>query len=276
VTLERLRFEGFESVRLAGPRSDLVVTISAGPRILGLLAFEGNLLAILPDSGIDLADGGRYRFIGGHRLWVAPEIPEITYQRDERACTATEVDGGVRVEGPADGAGLVKSIEARPDGDGWVVDHALRNDSDAPMTIAPWAITQLPIGGEIVLPIPSSRDGVLPDRALVLWPYTDLSDPRIRVEADALRIDAAPGRSALKVGAAPGDGTVAYRRRSTVFEKTAILDPDGEFADRGAAVQVYVCDEFCELETLGALATVAPGDAATHRERWSVTTAPSD
>jgi hypothetical protein len=252
------------------------VTISAGPRILGLLASEGNLLAILPESGIDRAEGGRYRFIGGHRLWAAPEIPEITYQPDERACTATEVDGGVRVEGPADGAGLVKAIEVRLDGDGWVVDHVLRNDSDASMTIAPWAITQLPLGGEIVLPIASSRDGVLPDRALVLWPYTDLSDPRIRFEADELRIHAAPGRSPLKVGAAPSDGTVSCGLGPTIFEKTVVVDPEGDYADRGAAVQVYVCDEFCELETLGALAMVAPGGAATHRERWSVTTAPFD
>jgi hypothetical protein len=35
-------------------------------------------------------------------------------------------------------------------------------------------------------------------------------------------------------------------------------------------VQVYVCDEFCELETLGPLEVVPPGGSVTHREHWTV------
>ena len=41
-------------------------------------------------------------------------------------------------------------------------------------------------------------------------------------------------------------------------------------ADLGAAVQVYVCDRFGELETLGPLAEVPPGASVTHRESWSI------
>jgi hypothetical protein len=35
-------------------------------------------------------------------------------------------------------------------------------------------------------------------------------------------------------------------------------------------VHVYLCDEFCELETLGPLRVVEPGGSATHREEWRV------
>ena len=42
------------------------------------------------------------------------------------------------------------------------------------------------------------------------------------------------------------------------------------YADRGAAIQVYLSDEFCELETLGPLREVPPDGVAAHRERWIV------
>jgi hypothetical protein len=268
VTVERVAFEGFEGVRLENGSGAVVMSISAGPRILGLVGQVGNLLAILPDAGIDRPGGARYRFLGGHRLWAAPEIPEVTYQPDERPCTVTEVEQGVRVEAPPDGAGLVKVMEVQPTPGGWVVDHALRNESAGPMTIAPWAITQFPLGGEMIMPTAAKGDGPQANRSLVLWPYTNLGDPRIRFDRDTVRIDAARGGSPLKLGAAPSLGWTAYRVQSAVFKKHVAVDGGATYADQGAAVQVYLCDEFCELETLGPVRTVEPGGSATHRERW--------
>jgi hypothetical protein len=39
---------------------------------------------------------------------------------------------------------------------------------------------------------------------------------------------------------------------------------------------VFVSDAFCELETLGPLRELAPGDMATNRERWIVRPAGDD
>jgi hypothetical protein len=47
-------------------------------------------------------------------------------------------------------------------------------------------------------------------------------------------------------------------------------------SDLGAAIQVFVCDDFCELETLGPLKEVAPDGAARHREQWTVQRAGND
>ncbi len=270
MTIEQISFEGHDCVRLEDGPASVVLTTSLGPRILGLFGRTGNVMAVVPDATLDLPDGGRLRLIGGHRLWVAPEVPEVTYQPDERRCEVTEVEHGVRVEAPADGAGLAKTIDVRRTGDRWVVDHVVTNASDAPMTIAPWAVTQLRIGGLVDLRIPKGGSGLLPDRALVLWPYTDLSDERIRATGEGVRIDARPGASPMKVGAAPSDGRVAYRIGDEVFEKRIDVDPAGRYADLGAAVQVYVGEDFCELETLGPLRDVEPGGSAAHRESWTL------
>jgi hypothetical protein len=276
VTLETVSFEGHDCVRLEDGDVAVVVTMSTGPRVIGLLIENENLFAVLPDAFLDTPDGERFRFLGGHRLWVAPEVPTLTYRPDDRPCAVIEVEDGVRVEAPADGAQLAKSIAVRRDSQGWIVDHVVQNASQRSMTIAPWAITQLRTGGEAVLAIASREQGPQADRSLVLWPYTDLGDPRIRLGRDEIHIDAASSGAPLKLGAAPSDGFVSYRLENHRFEKRIDVVPNATYADRGAAVQVFVCDDFCELETLGPLETVPPGETASHRERWTLGRAGGD
>lgn len=270
MTPRTTEFEGYRCVRLEAERSTLLATVSVGPRILGLLGAGENLLAVLPDATLERPGGGPYRLIGGHRLWAAPEIPELTYEPDERPCEVEAVDGGVRIEAPADGAGLVKALEIRDDGEGWIVDHEIRNASERPITVAAWAITQLRPGGAAVLPLGDRGPGPVADRALVLWPYTDLDDPRLRFDRDGIEVDAVAGAGPVKVGAAPGRGRVEYRLGSEMFEKRVAVEPVSPRADRGAAVQIYVGDGFIELETLGPLVRLEPGGATTHRETWEL------
>jgi hypothetical protein len=204
-----------------------------------------------------------------------PEEPAVTYEPDDRPCAVATVGDGVRVEAPPDGAGLVKALRIGPAGDGWIVDHELRNVSEEPLTVAPWAITQLLPGGTAVLALGDRGAGPQADRSLVLWPYTDLDDPRLRFSRDGVEVSAAPGPGPLKVGAAPGRGRVAYRLGTEVLEKRVDVDPTLPYPDRGAAVQVFVRDDFCELETLGPLVRLGPGEATTHRETWTLHQEPS-
>jgi hypothetical protein len=270
VTLEAVSFEGHDCVCLPAETADVFVSTSVGPRILGLVGRHGNLMAVLPDRELQGSGGPPFRFYGGHRLWAAPEVPEVTYQPDDRPCTVTEIDGGVRVEAPPDGAGLEKTIEIRGTPTGWTVDHAVRNASGSRMRIAPWAITQVRLGGEVVIQNPSRGTGPQADRSLVLWPYSDLSDERVHLDRDRVRVRAEPAGRTLKLGLAPSDGRIGYRFDGEAFEKQIAVDVDAEYADRGAAVQVYLSDDFCELETLGPLAHVDPGATTTHREHWTI------
>jgi hypothetical protein len=236
--------------------------------VFGLPRSGGELFAVLPGAGVEVPGGERFAFVGGHRLWAAPEVPEVSYRPDDRGCAVIELTDGVRAEASPDGAGLAKSIEVLAVGEAWIVDHVIRNASDVPVTIAPWAITQLAPGGVARLSIGGDGSGLQADRALVLWPYSRLDDPRLAFEGDVVRIHAVPGAGPLKVGAASGSGHAWYERGGERFEKRIVIDPSATYADRGAAVQVYVNDAFCELESLGPLREVPPGGRVEHRERW--------
>ncbi|HEU4356051.1 MAG TPA: hypothetical protein VFT27_10720, partial [Actinomycetota bacterium] len=187
-----------------------------------------------------------------------------------RPCEVTELENGARIEAPVDGAGLTKAISVYAVDGGWGMEHELRNDAGRAITIAPWAITQLRPGGAATLPLPPRGSGPEADRALVLWPYTDLTDPRIAFEPGVVRVRSGPSGPPLKVGVAPGDGPLSYRIGDEVFEKRVEVDRSAVYADRGAALQVYLCEDFCELETLGPLVTLEPGATARHTERWTL------
>lgn len=272
MTLDVVPFEGHECVRLSDGDASVHVTTSTGPRILGLTGGGDNLLAVLPDGAIEVPGGGTFRMIGGHRLWAAPEVPELTYLPDDKPCSVTEVDGGVCVTGAPDDSGLVRSLEVtRVDG-GWAIDHLLSIDSGDARTLAPWGITQFRLGGEVELSGPPPDSGFQADRAVVLWPYTDPGDGRVSFEPGGVRIRAVPGGDRLKLGLAPGDGHIRYRIDGEVFEKSVAIQRGMPYPDLGAVTQVYLCDDFVELETLGPLTELRPDAEVHHRELWSVAT----
>jgi hypothetical protein len=171
---------------------------------------------------------------------------------------------------------LRRSIELRPTSDGLVVRHVVGNEGRDARRLAPWALTQLPIGGRAWLPL-AAVDGVrpdtpLPDRLLVLWPYTDIADPRLRLTSRVAEIHAVErdtDRHRVKVGSAAVTGRLAYLRDGWLFEKSFEPTP-GEHVDFGAVAQVYADERFIELETLGPLVDVPPGGEVVHVERWRV------
>lgn len=244
-----------------------------GPRLLGLsIDGAGDMFARLPaDVVIERADGD-FHFRGGHRLWAGPERPATTYAPDDHACVVTTGPDALTVEAPPDAAGLIKRLEVSvTNSSGLSVDHRLTNGGAGEIRIAPWAITQLALGGTALLPLGASSglDEPQPDRSLVLWPYTSLADSRISWSDRAVAIEASPGPR-LKLGSGPNPRRLGYLRDGFLFMKeteTAI----GDYPDRGAVGQVFVADQFCELETVGVLALLAPGDTAAHRETWHLT-----
>lgn len=269
MNVERVTFAGHEGVRLAVGGQTLTLTTDVGPRILGFAGSGANVLAELPGDAIEHPGMRPFRFIGGHRLWAAPEVPATTYEPDDAPCAVEEVPGGVRVVGaPGPVTGLVRSIEVRPEGGAWRVVHAIRNAGTAAVEVAPWAITQVRLGGEAFLPLPTVGAPPQADRSLVLWPYTDLRDPRFRFADGGVHVAGTAG-PATKVGAAPGAGWLTYRIDGEELRIAADV-PRGAVPDRAAATQVFTCERFLELETLGALARLEPDATVEHVETWTL------
>jgi hypothetical protein len=110
-----------------------------------------------------------------------------------------------------------------------------------------------------------------PTNPLIMWAFTDLSDPRWTFTKKylVLRQDAA-NASPQKLGLFNEHTVGAYLLGSDLFVKTYEADPSKTYADFGASYETFTNDGFLELETLGPLEEVGPGAAVEHVERWSL------
>ena len=165
----------FASIENEFLRLDYLTT--TGPRIVGLYAngVEGNLLAETPDAHWPTPHGEFY-LRGGHRLWIAPE--NLFYVCPEDNLSVVEEKDKVILRSPVDAAGLEKEISFRLDENCVHLTHRITWHGEEPIEFAPWGITQLRTGGMAVLPLASS-EGLMPDRNLVFWPYSQIRDEAI-------------------------------------------------------------------------------------------------
>jgi hypothetical protein len=253
---------------------ELAVATGFGPRVVALTPKGGpNLFAELGDLGIDLVDGRRYLFRGGHRLWVAPEIPEVTYEPDEGDVLWSASGDSVSVARTT--GRLEKTISAQLDGRAVDVTHRVTNLGTDPIELAPWAITQFPTGGTALLPLDraaADTHGLQANHVVAGWPYTDWAALGYDDEAGVILVEG-NRRSPTKVGTSLARGWLAYVRSGWVFAKFARPAPESP-VDRGAQAEIYANAGFVELETLGALSKLGTGESATHREVWRIGRAP--
>jgi len=265
-----------------------------GPRIVRLIPrrLGQNLLAETPDTEL-ASPYGPYRLWGGHRLWHAPETAARTYIPDDGGLTVRPLPNpppqgeGTRSPSLREGLGegviltydephtaIRKELTIRlaPDAARVELTHRLTNNGLWAVELAPWAITQLRLGGTAVLPTPATADaeGLLPNRLVALWPYSRWDDPRLRLTEAAIEIDARLLPQPFKIGYMNRAGWLAYRYEGVVFRKRLTPQPERPHVDFGCNAEAYANDKHIELETLGPLVRLGVGESVELVEVWEV------
>jgi len=274
--MKRGDFFGEETLLLESEHLSVELLADAGPRVVRLTpaGSSENVLGEVADIGWD-TPWGRYRLRGGHRLWWAPENPPLTSAPDDGDLLVGENAHGFRLERlePQSGLRKVMEVELVADRAAVTVRHRIRNEQEVAVELAPWAITILPLGGVALLPQqrgPIGESEFLPNRALVLWPYSSVSDSRMELDDELVLIRAVTAPSAFKVGYLNRAGWAAYLHSGILFCKH--FDPQAErtHADLNSNVEVYCNDRLLELETQAPLSRLEPGAEAAHEERWEL------
>jgi hypothetical protein len=264
-------YYGLPTRRIRNQHLSLDFLSEAGPRIVRLMLGQSdqNLLAEVPDISWS-NQFGEFFLRGGHRLTHAPESPR-SYVPDGAGLIVEDLSHGVRLQTLEAATNIRKSMDIglSPDQPQVTLHHRLQNDGGDPIELAPWSITQMRLGGLVVMPICTATDGLLPDRHIVVWPYTRWHDARLRVEDDSVFVTAQPDMPPLKVGSL-NRGWLGYLIGDVFFTKR--FDPllDQLHPDRNCNVEVYCNDRFVELETLAPLIRLKPGETIEHVETWEL------
>jgi hypothetical protein len=270
-------FKNYKCTQLSNPVISLWLTEEFGPRVIALALTGGtNLFAEVPEARLECPGIGWYSLHGGHRLWYAPEYPPITYLPDDEPVEIQEVLHGVKViQQPEKNTGLVKSITVTlPDDNAHVLlDHKIKNLGAHTVHLAPWTITMMRPGGTAILPLQIENEdefGVLPNRTVNLWPYTQLNSPQLIFTDRYIFIDAKIGDEKLKIGCPNPRGWLAYSLEGCLFVKFTSFDPLGYYFDRRCSSEFYCDPAVLELEALGRRVMLEPGQSVQLKEEWKV------
>lgn len=150
--------------------------------------------------------------------------------------------------------------------------HRITNHGFWPVEVSPWAVSVMASGGTAILPIPprGTHPEILePTNPLILWAYTDMTDPRWTWghKYITLRQDTS-ATTPQKIGAGLPDGWLAYANHEHLFVKTFGYTSGATYPDLGSSVELFTNPEMLEMETLGPVTKLEPGASVEHVECW--------
>ncbi len=285
--IEPISYQGWpNNLRLRGAKTELVLTLDIGPRIIRYAMQDGpNVFVNLPEQ-MGGTNESEWMIRGGHRLWTAPEA-DHSYDLDNAPVAWKQVgENAVELtQAPSKKFGYQKAItvELLPGADEIVrLTHRLTNIGDKPLEVTPWVLSVMDIGGTCIVPqpqadlhpseFPEGRETLpeefLPNREFVLWPFTDLTDGRYRFSEHFLRLSSKAGLPATKLGLKLADGWIAYDNKGVIFAKYVTRDDRQPYPDRGVNVELFTNKAILEIESLAPLGPLPTGQTREHVEHW--------
>jgi hypothetical protein len=282
IRAEKKEYRGWKNaVQLSNGTVEVVILSDVGPRVVryGFCGQENQFHEFDEQAG--KIGGAEFRLYGGHRLWAWPEV-ERTYYPDNHPVSVEETPRGAIFRAPIErdlpGTGLQRQIElqlSEQESDVIVI-HTITNHGSETTRLAPWAPTVLRPAGRAILPFPPrgamDKDHFQSVGPLALWSYTDFTDPRWILGQDYLQLI----HHGKPVGRFPEQITGlfnpaewgAYARAGCVFLKRAAVQHGKQYPDFGCNFEVFTNADFLELETLGPIVDLQPGEKTVHEEHW--------
>jgi hypothetical protein len=264
------------NVRLANGSVELIITLDVGPRILSYRTHMGENVFKTFDDQLGKSGEAEWMIRGGHRFWIAPEDEKLSYHIDNERTEFRVADNEIVIDSVQTAVHPIRKslgVSLLGETSGVKVTHTATNESPGQIEIAPWALSVMRPGGIEIIPQPAlgehPRD-LLPNRGMVLWPYTDLSDPRWHLGRSFFTLRQSAGFPPTKIGLAHREKWVAYVIEESIFIKAfehieGLVYPDG-----GCSFETFTNDEMLEIESLGPLVRLAPGRSVSLTEHWHV------
>ncbi|WP_028986128.1 hypothetical protein [Thermoanaerobacter indiensis] len=275
IKIDKISFLGWEnSIKLSNGIIDVVVTTDIGPRIVKF-GFENDVNEFnLDPKTIGLKGGDEYRYYGGHRLWHSPEDRKRTYVPDNDEVDWHEIENGVRlIQKPEKWVNTQKQIDIilSPDESRVRLVHRITNLGAWPIELSAWTITVLNTEGIEIIPQPNKDTDLLPNRQIVLWPYSKMNDKRVYWGEKYIALKQDPNnREPFKLGINNQEGWAAYARGGHLFVKRYYPQHDATYPDFGVSFETYTNDWMLEIETLSPFTKLQPGETVEHVEEWEL------
>ncbi len=274
-----------ECIKVSNGSIEFVMTVEVGPRIIRLarVGKENELYEdIKGESCTKHQDytkfwGGKgWLNLGGHRFQHSPEAMPRTYIPHDLPICYECLKDGVTVSTDIERIGIQNRITATMNVNGEItIKHTAKNISQWPMEFAPWCITVFEQGGLAVIPVSQKSTGFLPNRTLMLWPYSNAGDSRFEMDSRYIYMTTssegdAENVNSFKLGTNCDEGFAMYFNHNNLFVKKFDYVNGENYPDNGCNFECYTNFRIMELESLGSLKKLDPGEEAEHTEIWNL------
>jgi hypothetical protein len=275
--LTKIEYKGWPTCyRLSNSLIELILTGDVGPRIVhfGLIGKQNLFHENEGDTG--KRGGTQWRHYNGHRLWHGPEMKPRTYAPDNDPIEVIADQACIHLIQPVEPTtGIQKEIDLQidPHQAHVKVTHRLRNTTVWTIPeISIWALSDLTHGGISILPLALHHEfdpiAFNPPNRLVIWDYTDMSDPRWTWGKQFILLrDDEHTAGHQKVGMVVPDGWVAYAVHNQLFVKKFAYIPGANYPD-GCSAVLFTNPGQGQLETKSPTVCLEPQGTLEHVEDW--------
>ena len=278
IKIERAAYAGWANCwKVANGEIELIVTGDVGPRIVSL-GFAGGQ-NFFKNYAEQMGKSGESEWMirGGHRVWFAPEARVATYGLDNSPVEIDATGGVLTATAPVEAPVLVRKqmVVKMVSGAAEVeVTARIQNAGAWPIEFSVWTPTVMAPGGVGITGFPPRgrhEDILEPTNPLVMWAYTDFSDPRWTYMKKYLALKQDPAATGpQKIGHWNAKTWGAYLLNGELFVKRSEAPAGPPYPDYGCSFEIFTNRDMLELETMGPLVSVAPGEWVEHVERWSL------
>ena len=262
---------------LSNDSIELLVPLEIGPRIMRFGFCGGQNLFGENDEQTGKTRGKEWRIYGGTRLWHAPESIPRSYYPD---------NDSIEYEWNNNTLNLLQKIESTtrlqkeiiikmdPNCDMISLKYRIHNRNLWDIKYAPWVLSVMNVGGKAIIPqepYKSQYEKLTPARPLVLWPYTNMEDPRWKWGKKYIQLSHDKNSdSPQKLGLINKTSWIAYNLGENLFIKRYGFEKEASYVDYGVNTEIYTDSNILELETLGKYENILAGDYAEQKENWYI------
>jgi hypothetical protein len=296
VSVEEVEYKGWKhNLKISNGDAELIVTLDVGPRIISYKLKDGKNVFKEFEDQLGKSGERDWQIRGGTRLWVGPEDVTRTYFPDngpvehhdgDKVTPGHEDMRQVEVRftpKPEKEYGIQKELRVTMQQGSMVhLFYTITNIGDKPTELAAWLPSVMAPGGVEVIPLPAHHPhpGSVkpetkpadygPSQTMILWPYFDFTDKRWSLGSKYITLRQDSKKGPTKLGFSHRLGWVGYLNGGTLFVKRFGYKEGATYPDNGCNYETFTKEEFLEMESLGPVVTLKPGEKVELVENWEL------
>ena len=271
-------------VKISNGIIEAYVTIDVGPRIIRFAHCNGDNIFYNDIERKSNRNGEKYDeyyyesatwyIYGGHRLWLTPESSPETYYPDNEEVKYEITDNGA-IFTPNEQIGnkvqLQIEVQMSDNAPDMKVIHRVKNTNNVNRQCSLWGISVLNGGGLEIIPQNTHDTGLLANRIISLWPYSNVTDDRFYFGNEYITVRQDKNADGpFKLGTDNQNGFAAYVLGDDVFVCHFDYKDGVTYPDNNVNFETYTDKNILELESLSQIYDLAPGESAESIENWSL------